>query len=144
MPEELTQAEKLAALHNDRLVARTYLDHARAAELEIGGRYAAARAELSAVPVVPRLPAGHWGNDPLPRTEPPLGWSVDEMPVVGEPHEVERAAHAERAEGEPGRAGSLVEAPSLGREGDVEPKGGTEDTLNASDATSVPSHIMRR
>jgi hypothetical protein len=47
----------------------------------------------------PRLPSGPWSG-PQPPPEEPLGFSVEEMPVMGEPFEVERAANllAERAE----------------------------------------------
>jgi hypothetical protein len=93
MKDELSQADKLKHLHNDLLVQRrTYLDIAQASALELGGRFAGARPQVTAVPVVPRLPASSpWASDPVP-PEPPLGFSVDDLPVVGEPHEVERAA----------------------------------------------------
>jgi hypothetical protein len=76
--DELTQSEKLQHLHNDLLVHRTYLAHAQSSWLEVGGRYASARPEVTGVPMVPRLPEGSpWHHDPTGK-EPPLGYSVDE------------------------------------------------------------------
>jgi hypothetical protein len=90
MADEPTQAEKLAALHNDRRVRdATFADVVDLYSPSPGGRFA-----TLALPTVevPRLPEGSpWHHDAV-GVEPPLGFSVNAMEPVGEPHEVEAAA----------------------------------------------------
>jgi len=86
MAEDASQAERREVLRND-----TYLSRAKAdADLAAGGgRFAKEVAtRVVGVPRYPTLPAtSPWAGDPVP-DEPPLGYSIDEMPIVGEPHEV--------------------------------------------------------
>jgi hypothetical protein len=87
--DEPTQAEKLAALHNDRLLKRG-VAYSQVVDLynpQPGGRFAiGAQQPLTEYP---RQPAhSHWHHDPI-GLEPPLGYSVDQMEPVGTPAEVE-------------------------------------------------------
>jgi hypothetical protein len=87
------QAERRQVLANDVRVRRegtTYHKLAQA-EQEIGGRFAVNRPKpqitgTSASQVPPQPDGSPWRTDPVPDEEP-LGFSVEEMPVVGEPHE---------------------------------------------------------
>src|SRR5262245_3919157 len=87
---EPTQSEKLAALHNDRLLKRgaTLSEMAELFVDRPGGRYANANRPATEVPRQPEH--SPWAADVV-GVEPPLGVSVSEAPVVGEPHEVERS-----------------------------------------------------
>jgi hypothetical protein len=62
------------------------------AQLE-GGRFAQDRIVSGSAPSVeyPRLPASSPWSGPQPGPEEPLGWSVAEVPICGEPHEVARS-----------------------------------------------------
>lgn len=87
-------------LRNDQLVRQqaaghgTLFSHAIAASEEIGGRFAAVgRASVTGSAPIPhaQLPAPSWaGQDTM--VEPPLGYAIDDQPVIGEPFELERAA----------------------------------------------------
>jgi hypothetical protein len=71
----------------------TYYDHALAqADLEAGGRFAAVNKATVTPAPMPALPEGSpWHADPVGQ-EPPIGYSIDEQPPVGEPHELANAA----------------------------------------------------
>jgi hypothetical protein len=65
---------------------QTYFSCAQAqAGEELGGRFAAlAKPIVTGVPSYPQQPVSSpWSRDPVP-PEPPLGYSVDEVPIVGE------------------------------------------------------------
>src|SRR5262245_39762052 len=77
--------------YRQRQTRSTYFSHAGDVELELGGRFA----KLTPTTVTgsegvvryPRQPEGSpWASDPV-GTEPPLGYSVNAVEVVGEPHE---------------------------------------------------------
>jgi hypothetical protein len=82
--DEITQAERR------RVMRDTLHGRAIAEQGTIGGRYGAeskTRVIGSGVEY-PRLPeSSPWHSDPLPPPEP-LGFPIDEMAPVGEPHEV--------------------------------------------------------
>ena len=69
---------------------KTYMGHALDAELEMGGRFAKVHTTTvtGASPIsYPTQPThSPWHSNPYPE-EPPLGFSVDEMEPIGEPHE---------------------------------------------------------
>ena len=91
-----SQAVRRATLENDRKVreanaarlreqAGTFLSHTHADTA--GGRFAAAEAQTvigrDSAPHYPQLPASSpWGGEDLVGPEPPLGFSVDEMPSL--------------------------------------------------------------
>jgi hypothetical protein len=89
------QRERMEQLENDRHKTSTYRDHARANDEE-GGRFAVEA--NSPAEQYPRLPETSPWSQPQPGLEPPLG-ADNEMgspvfPIVlGEPHDVERAAN---------------------------------------------------
>jgi hypothetical protein len=90
-----TPAERAAVHRNDQRVRKdTGTYHAHAAAESAGGRYAAViRTHLTgsdSVPWVPPQPSSSpWANEPVGH-ERPLGFSVDEVPPVGEVFELER------------------------------------------------------
>jgi hypothetical protein len=93
--DEPTQAEKLAALHNDRLLKRG-VAYADVVDLyddsRPHGRFAiGAQQPLTEYPRQP--PNSPWHHDPV-GLEPPLGYSVNEMEPVGTPAEVARSVEA--------------------------------------------------
>jgi hypothetical protein len=98
---ELTQEEKRQVLRD------TMHTRAVAEQGAVGGRWAAetkARVVGSAPFKYPELPPNSpWASDPLPASEP-LGFPIDEMQPVGEPHEVA----ASLGEVNPDAAGSLL------------------------------------
>ena len=73
----------------------TYFNRAQAeADAANAGRFATITATtvVASRAAVPHQPPGSpWHHDPVP-AEPPLGFSINEMPVVGTPAEVARAA----------------------------------------------------
>jgi hypothetical protein len=106
--DDVSQAERRRIMAEERR-GRTYQGVAQAAlDDERGGRYAAGSGSKSSVvgssPVsYPQQPAGSpWAKDECP-PEPPLGYSVDELEPVGEPHEVEasRTGHGTGSEPRP-------------------------------------------
>jgi hypothetical protein len=73
----------------------TFLDHAATSAMDAyGGRYSSIAMNnppnvvgRTPVPQYPKLPPeSPWHHDPT-SPEEPLGWSVNDTPVVGEPHE---------------------------------------------------------
>ena len=89
--DEISQAEKRRIMAEERRM-RTYHGHAQAnIDEDRGGRYGAVGSSTTVVgsnPIsYPRQPAGSpWAKDECP-PEPPLGFSVDAMEPVGEPHQ---------------------------------------------------------
>jgi hypothetical protein len=80
---EPTMKEKREQIKN------TYLAHTHSDE---GGRFAKTTPTnvIGSSPVsYPKLQSGPWSDQPMPPEEPPLGFSVDEVPIVGESFEVE-------------------------------------------------------
>ena len=104
--DEISQSERRRILAEGRRAKSTYHSvAASSADDERGGRYAAASSKPTVTgssPIAyPQQPTGSpWASDPLPN-EPPLGYSVEEMEPIGEPHELEasrKAADVEAAE----------------------------------------------
>jgi hypothetical protein len=61
----------------------TYFQQA-VAEPPLGGRWAGKRPHVNgSEPTVPVAAAPNWHQGPQPGPEPPLGWSVDEVPDLG-------------------------------------------------------------
>jgi hypothetical protein len=99
--EKITQADKLAALHNSNLLRKraelnTYHARAQVEADDAGGRYAKLQPTTvigsTGAPAYPQQPEGSpWRGD-LIGQEPPLGYSVDAIDPVGEPHEIAEAA----------------------------------------------------
>ena len=97
---EQEQSERRAYLENEKRLREaaagtgTYFSHAVSDADAIGGRYAAVgKANVVGTTPIPHsnLPVPSWsGQDNA--VEQPLGYSVEDMPVVGEPGEVEAAA----------------------------------------------------
>jgi hypothetical protein len=77
----------------------TFSRFARSQANEVGGRFR----EVEKATVVgveqPDLPAPDWANDPS-GVERPLGYRIDEMEAVGEPHEIEKSL-GDPAQGNP-------------------------------------------
>jgi hypothetical protein len=85
------EIERREVLENDRLVREqqkqreqsgTYLSHTHVDEISGGGRYAVINPTVvtGANPTLRYPAAGPHQHDPVP-TEPPLGYSVDDMPI---------------------------------------------------------------
>jgi hypothetical protein len=90
------QMERLKQFHNDRLVRRvgtTMADLTGVVSDDVrGGRYAPPSRKPEAPPTYPHQPPNSpYSADPV-GLEPPLGYSIEDQPVVGEPHEVAEAA----------------------------------------------------
>jgi len=103
---ETSQRERREALRND-----TYLSRAQGnADSPVGGRYAKELAtQVVGVPRYPMLPStSPWSHDAT-GDEPSLGYSIDEAPVVGEPHELGGSAAVSASEG------PLLPSPSIDR-----------------------------
>jgi len=87
--DEISQAERRRIMAEDRR-GRTYFGQAQHADDDLGGRYAKVHSTTitGSSPIsYPAQPStSPWHHDPCP-PEPPLGFSVDEMEPVGEPHE---------------------------------------------------------
>jgi len=87
--DEISQREKRRILIEERQM-RTYMGQALDADLDLGGRFAKVHTTTvtGSSPIsYPAQPAhSPWHHDPCP-PEPPLGYSVEEMEPVGEPHE---------------------------------------------------------
>jgi hypothetical protein len=86
-----SQASRALAIEEERLA------NTRAALTEVvspsgGGRFATTLRQQINTVEYPWLPSGPW-TGPQPPPEESLGFSVEEMPVMGEPHEAERAAN---------------------------------------------------
>jgi len=89
MADEISQAERRRIMGEDRR-AKTYFGQAQHADDDLGGRYAKVHSTTftgSSPTMYPaQPPTSPWHHDPCP-PEPPLGYSVEEMEPVGEPHE---------------------------------------------------------
>jgi hypothetical protein len=84
--DEVGQAERRRILREGTTFHRHAQSHAND---EAGGRFAAVNPTTvtgaTPIPSYPALPSGPWsGSDPVP-TEPPLGYSVDDMPGLENP-----------------------------------------------------------
>jgi hypothetical protein len=89
--QEATLAEKLLA-HEEATLAGTRRAYTEIVEPSAGGRWKKPAQPSDPAKLYPPLPASSpWHHDPVPDEEP-LGFSVEEMPVMGEPWEAERAA----------------------------------------------------
>jgi hypothetical protein len=103
-------ATKREVLRNDKLARNTYFAHANDVELELGGRLAKVitTTVTGSAPVIqyPKLPTGPWSEGPGGGPEPSLGYSINEIEPVGEPHERERAVERNTALGEVGSVGA--------------------------------------
>jgi hypothetical protein len=137
------QHERLQELFNDLAVRRhqerkpaeetgTLYDHAQGDANTVGGRWAAQnRATLSGdkisvdYPTLPDASPWHAGN----AVEPPLGFSIDEAPIVGEWHEVQASLRGDRE--------ASVQEP------DADAKDGT-DASELALPGAVPSTTLRR
>jgi hypothetical protein len=98
MTTEREQQERKAYLENEKLLRKaaedrrlsTYLAMALA-DSELPGRFGKVTQQnivgIAPTPQYPAQPSIPWPNEP-----DPLGFSVEDMPVVGEPHEIEEAA----------------------------------------------------
>jgi hypothetical protein len=87
---QTSQADRQATLENDQRVHKnTYLSHTHN---EAGGRFAKiSPLNVTGSSTLPQYPAGpNWSADPSGQ-EPPLGFSVEDHPPVGEAFEVERS-----------------------------------------------------
>lgn len=66
---------------------------------ETGGRFAAAGVDKTNItgskPTVDALASPNWAHDPT-GIEPPLGFSIDEAPIVGEWHEIQASLAGDR------------------------------------------------
>src|SRR5262245_62969351 len=87
--DDIAQAVRRRIMAEERRL-KTYMGHALDAELEMGGRFAKVRTTTvtGSSPIsYPTQPThSPWHSNPYPE-EPPLGYSVDAMEPVGEPHE---------------------------------------------------------
>ena len=92
--DDIPQSERRRVMANDRKVRETATYHSVAQSVvddERGGRYATEGGKQTVIgssPIAyPQQPStSPWHSDPI-GTEPPLGYSVEEMEPVGEPHE---------------------------------------------------------
>jgi hypothetical protein len=91
---------------------QTYHSRAQAdVEAELGGRFAKPKPLIGGS--VPMQPEGSpWASDPVGQ-EPPLGFSVEAMEPVGNPHEIERSLRAmdQQQETEQNDEGQHLEGP---------------------------------
>jgi hypothetical protein len=102
LKSDLTQTEKKAILRQDRQ-ATSYNKLAQASDPEsLGGRFATGATIIpgqhSHVNYPPQPFTSPWNGPQVP-DEPPLGYSVDEMPICGEPHEQIEKASPETQQG---------------------------------------------
>jgi len=106
----VSQADRAATLQNDRRVQKDTF-HSR----QIAGESQLPRDRFfnenksqimgAYLSQYPKLPADHWSNQTAAvPPEESLGFSVEEVPVVGEPHEIE--ASLERAQPSPSSLGA--------------------------------------
>jgi hypothetical protein len=89
--QDATQEERRKTLKNDLHQPSTLLDQAKLSE-DLGGRYKSTISGTAESVEYPAIPSGPWssGYAQLPPEEP-LGYSVAEVPICGEPHEVARS-----------------------------------------------------
>jgi hypothetical protein len=96
-----TPEDKLRTLLQDQALrnaqrkrdAGTFLSHTHSDE---GGRFAKPQQIVGSAPV-PEYPAGPNWSPQAVGVEPPLGFDINETPVVGEYHEIEKSIERERA-----------------------------------------------
>ena len=102
---DASPTDKLATLLNDKRVLRqndsgTFLSHTHTDE---GGRFAKPQHVVGATPApeYPRQPEGSFSNQSaIVPPEESLGFSIDEVPIIGEPHEVAASLQALGAVGD--------------------------------------------
>jgi hypothetical protein len=126
IPTPATMKEKLQTLFNDKSLrpkdAGTFLSHTHSEE---GGRFAKPQQIVGAAPVpeYPRQPEGSFSNQAaVVPPEEPLGFSVDDVPIIGEHHEIEAlldAAVVAPEGNEPHHSHATVEQPAA--QGDAAP-----------------------
>jgi hypothetical protein len=107
----ISQNEKREVLRNDRLVRTTYHSVAQAfIDEDRGDRFSVLEKTTvtgsSPIGRYPKLPSGPWSEGPGGGPEPSLGYSINEIEPVGEPHERERAVERNTALGEVGSVGA--------------------------------------
>jgi hypothetical protein len=93
LSQEASREEKAAILkvEADRAI-NTLRAMSSVLDPPAGGRFAKPSPPVDPAKLYAPLPASSpWHSDPVPNEEP-LGFSVEDMPVMGEPFEVERAA----------------------------------------------------
>jgi hypothetical protein len=87
--DDISQGERRRIMAEDRR-AKTYFGQAQHADDDLGGRYAKVHSTTvvgsSAISYPAQPSTSPWHHDACP-PEPPLGFSVEEMEPVGEPHE---------------------------------------------------------
>jgi hypothetical protein len=132
---EREQAERRQVLRD----SSTFLDHARAAADDAaGGRFAKHTPSTvvgTSPSAVPKMPEGNpWQQDRVP-DEAPLGFSVNDMPVVGEPHEIAQSLQALAMPEDP-PAPATVEASTAER--------GVGGISSAERGPSIPKPTLRR
>jgi hypothetical protein len=121
----------------------SYRDIALGEAGTVGGRWAmeSKTKVVGSSPIAyPRQPeTSPWGSD-LVGPEPSLGYSIEEHPAVGEPHEIEKSLR-ETSGGE----GVIQTAPSNGspKSGDVEAPPGSHSLLGV-ETTSPPPQKRKR
>jgi hypothetical protein len=109
---------------------------ANQSDLEARGRFAAVNKATVTPAPMPALPEGSpWHADPVGQ-EGPLGYSIDEQPPVGEPHELAKSVAMAALGSPPGvveQAGWPAKAVSLSSSG--------EAASSIEPATSVPQTV---
>jgi hypothetical protein len=121
-----SQSEREEVVRNDTLQYRTAADLG----LENSGRFAKPFAITGTEPTVqyPKLPeSSPWHSNDGPPEEP-LGYSIDEAPIVGEPHE--QRASLEKINAELGQAASSLSAEAQGA-----------PTDNATSTVGAPDYL---
>jgi hypothetical protein len=134
---DASPAERRAVVENERRVHKnSYFSHAHPDE---GGRFAAInKSTVTGSTPVPQYPpqptSSPWASAAVGQ-EPPLGFSVDEMQPVGEPHEIELSLREMRCEaGSP--PASSPDSPTR--------RGPRSTRLTPSDVSSRPRRPSRK
>jgi hypothetical protein len=99
-----SRAERAKLIQEEKLMNTRQALHS-VIEPAAGGRFATALRQQINTVEYPWLPSGPW-TGPQPPPEENLGFSVEEMPVMGEPFEAERAANLLAAATSLGGSGS--------------------------------------
>jgi hypothetical protein len=87
-----TQRDRAAVLREADRAINTRVAYGEVIDPQPSGRWKKPSPPLDPATLYPRLPPNSpWHSDPVPDEEP-LGFSVEEMPVMGEPWEAERCA----------------------------------------------------
>jgi hypothetical protein len=111
---DTSQKERAEVLKNDRAVHKnTFLSHTHSEE---GGRFARPQTIVGSRPTVdyPRLPSGPWADPVQVPPEEPLGYSVEDVPIVGEPHEIQASIEASCGDSEASACFSYASSPQQG------------------------------